>query len=662
METLNGLTPGLALDVLVKLLEETSRLDNRESDEVAMDVAYVRRRFDSEGFPFLTVCLPALGRSLDRSLATGNAYEAPQGFKLNGVLPCFMHDCWTGIFGEDGFLLEEPSPTSVRLVRQVTYLWYKVVQDFDAKVVRNKCEDFLTLDRQLPCPDKGKILSGRTRRIVESARLLLSRLFEVGSTSPTGDPFNLVAVSPTGAPFDPSDIVPRHGPGAVADGVASHLKYRWKTFYSDLDQEYPYSEYFYLNHSHLCYQLSRLLLLDTRKRGYARLCAVPKDSRGPRLISMEPLEYQWIQQGLGRAIVAWVERHNHTRGYVNFHDQNINRDLALVASVTGSQDTLDLKDASDRVSLWLVRQLFPRGLMKKFEAARTAGTEIEGKCYDLRKFAPMGSALCFPVESLCFWSLALATLNFDKLGSGYAVCPSDLRHQVWVFGDDLIVPKGGLDLLRPVFEELDLQFNVDKCCTGKYFRESCGMDAFQGVCVTPIRIKHWGTSPNDMVALCETATAFAKIGYSAVAGLLYSIVELATGVLPVDASGERSLHRYHPSAVTAQVLTAHTHRIRYNTALQRAEYRAVQPSPHHYTWDASDWGELWRCWPDPERDRLAETYRARARLWVSSLFPEDRGVIPGTFRAWEQPSVRPLPCQYTTPKVLRLEYRWLSLR
>jgi hypothetical protein len=160
--------------------------------------------------------------------------------------------------------------------------------------------------------------------------------------------------------------------------------------------------------------------LERLPAGTAKVVLVPKDSRGPRLISAEPLEYQWIQQGVGRSIVAHLEAHHLTKGRVNFTHQEVNRRLAQESSATLELATLDLKDASDRVSLELVRRVFKNTpeLVRALEAIRTDATLLpDGRVQSLKKFAPMGSAVCFPVEAFVFWAILTASIPCDKASS-----------------------------------------------------------------------------------------------------------------------------------------------------------------------------------------------------------------------------------------------------
>jgi hypothetical protein len=68
-----------------------------------------------------------------------------------------------------------------------------------------------------------------------------------------------------------------------------------------------------------------------------------------------------------------------------------------------------------------------------------------------------------------------------------------LRGEVAVFGDDIIVPSDSRELLFEALEVLHFKVNVQKSFWTGMFRESCGIDAFAGINVTPV---YW-KAPND---------------------------------------------------------------------------------------------------------------------------------------------------------------------
>jgi hypothetical protein len=144
-----------------------------------------------------------------------------------------------------------------------------------------------------------------------------------------------------------------------------------------------------------------------------------------------------------------MEAHSLTSGLVNFTDQGINRYQAYRGSITRESSTLDLKDASDRVSLALVENLFPNNWVEALKACRSAMTELpNGDIVTLSKHAPMGSALCFPVMALCIWAILTATANMAQTAHAVKVSGrlSESRKRfnwaepVYVYGDDIICP------------------------------------------------------------------------------------------------------------------------------------------------------------------------------------------------------------------------------
>jgi hypothetical protein len=171
----------------------------------------------------------------------------------------------------------------------------------------------------------------------------------------------------------------------------------------------------------------------------------------------------------------------------------------LSASVLKDLATVDLSAASDRLSCWLVERLFRanHSLLAAFIASRTRFLtnnidKKSPKLYKLRKFASMGSALTFPVQSICFFVLCVSAgfiTNRTTTGSdsheSFTEKLDFYARQVRVYGDDLIVPVSWMPVLERLFELLHLKINRTKTFVKGNFRESCGTDAFKGVNVSP---------------------------------------------------------------------------------------------------------------------------------------------------------------------------------
>jgi len=302
--------------------------------------------------------------------------------------------------------------------------------------------------------------------------------------------------------FDPLDIRPRHGPGSVSTREQLWGKYKWTRINPRINTMYPFDAYFCASLGHICDSYREFSSLQEVESS-AKVILVPKDSRGPRLISCEPLEFQWIQQGLGDAIVRRVEHHPLTRYNVHFTDQSPNQFGALLGSKYGHYASLDLKEASDRITVGLVRLLFPDPVRQALLCSRSQSTILpDGTTLPLHKFAPMGSALCFPVLALCVWAI-LSSAEDD----------ADARKSILVYGDDVIVRTDKSAHAIKWLEAFGLLVNRTKSCTSGFFRESCGTDAYRGVVVTPVRIRTtWAhrPSPNVYTSYIAYANSFYK--------------------------------------------------------------------------------------------------------------------------------------------------------
>jgi len=458
-------------------LHLTNACDNRSFERDQQEIV---ARARSEGVCFLTKTLPSYGKALDKALSLNTPLNIMGLKKAPGTnLPIFLGRLWANVFDADGCERSDAHVESLRSLRQFLYLFYRYELPCSQDLHENVIQTFKQVDEDIGVEP---LLESSDNEWLHLARGFTSRVF---------------------ASHNHMDIRPRHGPGSVSTKEKAQEKKYFKRWYRNIAVVYPYEEYFHYNLSHLCDRLDCYLGLEELDIGTAKVVLVPKDSRGPRLISCEPLEYQWIQQGLGRSIMERLECHRLTKGHVNFVDQTVNRGLALEGSRTGKYATLDMKDASDRVSVWLVQRLFgDLPLMDALYATRSGYTRLpDGSIVCLNKFAPMGSALCFPVESFVFYALCVSALVHSK---GYSWAKA--RGSVWVYGDDIICHIEDHDVLQAYLPKVKLMFNSSKCCTGKSFRESCGCDAFKGVDITPTKIRTvWNRqgSPECLMSYCS---------------------------------------------------------------------------------------------------------------------------------------------------------------
>jgi hypothetical protein len=521
--------------------------------DCSRDALTVTKRLRCEGLSFISKTLPRLGKAFDKAL-TGNKFDAV-GFltKTTSKLPIFMGKLFKLVFDDMGVILPEPDSRAIQCIRQVLYSFYKYetpyTQEQAQKVIKDfqACEAIMDFDPSRVDP-----------AIVLSSQSFLRRLF---------------------AGFDPRDIKPRHGPGAVAERLQPPDKWQWNEIPERLLDLYGV-DYFTSGVNHIVDALHVFIAMPDSDPS-ARVILVNKDSRGPRLISCEPYCFQYVQQGLMRSLVDLIEHHPLTRQGVHFRDQSLNQNAALMGSISGKLATLDLKEASDRVSLGLVKLLFPDWLMPFLESCRSHATVLpDGSTVVLKKFAPMGSALCFPILALTIYALLRsAGIGSDKL---------------LVYGDDVIVPIEDVSIAIQVLESAGLLVNRDKSCTAGLFRESCGMDAYNGVPCTPIRFRTvWDRHPtaSAYVSWISYQNEFFVRKYYQTAQVITEWVRERYRFAPCQ-EGRRA----YPSLMSPGNFDSNGHKPkrRINFALQRVEVKAIVPFNATYKVDDDGWWKVLR--------------------------------------------------------------------
>lgn len=237
----------------------------------------------------------------------------------------------------------------------------------------------------------------------------------------------------------------------------------------------------------------------------ARMIAVPKTFEKPRLIAAEPAWNGWFQQALGDILrrrmrrFAWLDTFNQDRnGYLSMEDGN---------------GTIDQSRASDRVGVELVRYLFGPYWFRLLDAVRTPSVDcLCGDNHVLAKFAGMGSATTFPVETLVFAAIAMASMAVtdglvidhpDRVAQLFSI----YGDRVGFYGDDAVVPAAYVDTVIADYERFGFIANCEKSYAYGPFKESCGVYSFMGVDVTPTRRRRLLSTKSDAVSIAA-ATSF----------------------------------------------------------------------------------------------------------------------------------------------------------
>jgi hypothetical protein len=226
--------------------------------------------------------------------------------------------------------------------------------------------------------------------------------------------------------------------------------------------------------------------------------------------------------------------------FVSFDNQKLSGDMALQGSRDGSLATIDLSSASDRLSCYVVERLFRKcpSLVHALHASRTRyiRDDISGETpifVKMKKFASQGTAVTFPVQTLCFLIIALGSniqgeVTWTKIRR--------LRDKVRVFGDDIIIPNTGYADTVRVLTKLGLKVNMEKSFHKGYFRESCGVDAFMGYDITPCKLtRAVPDGPSSRQAIIDQSNNLYKKGYWVAAKRLESTMGRSINHLPITA-------------------------------------------------------------------------------------------------------------------------------
>lgn len=441
-----------------------------------LDWKTIERRSKDEGLPFLTITLPSFGSDFLEALDQGSVgRHLFVSFSRKGELPRFLGGFLDLVFDRGtGRLLDTPSIDAIYAIIQISCLMPKI--DLECSKERKEaairkyiqCEqDIRKFEKEVPVKE--------LMRFARISDMLWKSIFdEVDRKIGFGE------------------IIPKHGPGTTADGLLGNKKYMQTEWPARLESVFPMREFLISNDASFASELDPVNILEPGQERPVEVLLVPKTQKTPRIIAREPTATQYVQQGILEAIEEAIQANNNARKLISWKYQLPNQQLALSGSLFGDLATLDLSEASDRVSCLLIAVMLRRhpNLAKGVAACRSRTADVPGVgVIPLSKFASMGSALCFPFESMVFMTAIFMGIE-DTLNR--PVDQEDIKRllgRVRVYGDDIIIP---VEYTRAVVCSLEnLAFKVNKSksfWTGK-FRESCGKWYYDGVEVTPIRVR-----------------------------------------------------------------------------------------------------------------------------------------------------------------------------
>lgn len=258
-----------------------------------------------------------------------------------------------------------------------------------------------------------------------------------------------------------------------------------------------------------------------------RFTTALKDALKHRGISIEASENIFVQLAVGGEMKDRLRR----VGLNLAVGKDIHMRKAREASITGRDATLDLTAASDSVARTLVKLLLPEDWYDLLDCLRSHRTffsgkekeilqritgrslprgkdgkarskkrpsdgDTDGEWFYLEKFSSMGNGFTFELETLIFLGLAVVTAR--RLG-----VRSEVGTDIYVFGDDIIVPEEVAVPLTKVLRWCGFTLNERKSYITGPFRESCGGDYFLGHDVRPYYLEKFPHDPASWIAMAN---------------------------------------------------------------------------------------------------------------------------------------------------------------
>lgn len=448
-------------------------LENLVGTSTTLDIQTVKRRFKDEGLSFLSITLAQFCKDFERSLDRGYvSHDLFSHFAFTGSCPRFLGGFFDLIFDRrSGILKELPNLQAIWAIRQFTGMWSKIEIDCSQERVDLAYKEYSLSEVTVRLADASRTAED-LKDFQRVSSLLFSHLF-----------LKLDLMVKHG------EVVPKHGSGSTAEGILGNKKFLSCTWTDRLEYLFPAREFLSSSYSHSFEH--DIVWRAPAHEPPVKVIHVPKTLKTPRIIAMEPVHMMYVQQGLMEIIYENVKRDNFLSRFISFEDQSPNQVMAREGSITKELATLDLSAASDLVSNQLVRELtrcFPN-LFEAVQASRSQVADVRGELIRLAKFASMGSALCFPMETFVFLTLIFVGIERARATRLSLRDIASFSDSVRVYGDDMIVPVDYVHDVVAVLQSFGLKVNSGKSFWTGMFRESCGKEYYNGSDVSIVKLR-----------------------------------------------------------------------------------------------------------------------------------------------------------------------------
>lgn len=551
------------------------------------DLSTIRSRVEAEGLSFLTITLSNFCQDFERSLEIGFIDSTLfSNFKKerSGPIPSFLKGMVSQVFDpKTGELYDDKRnphhqkflddiATVIEGIRQICLAFKKVELQCTPERVHKALDNYINVEAQFSefLPSEQEIC-----KFLQVSDYVWGNIF---------------------GGINPRECIPRHGPGATAERISGNRKYDWQEWYDRLDTYFPYIGFAVpIGMADSYEEIEKVSIIPPEQERPVRVITVPKTLKTPRVIAIEPVCMQFVQQGIRDILYRMIESSSITGGQINFSDQSVNQKIALTSSVDRQYSTIDLSDASDRVPLKLALCMFRTNpdLMDSIMSCRSTLAELpNGRVIGpLSKFASMGSALCFPIEAMYFYTICIVAL-LDAQQLSYTIRNIlSVSKLVYVYGDDIIVPSTYAVIVLDYLQKYNCKVNSQKTFVTGKFRESCGVEAYLGYEVTPtyFRVlppKHKRQAAH-IISWIATANLFYKRGYWRCANSMFKTIEKLVGSIPYVSENSEAIGRI--SYLGYRTIG------RWHDKLHRFEVKAMVPRPIYRTDKLEGYGALMKC-------------------------------------------------------------------
>ncbi len=434
-------------------------------------------RYEHEGLSFLTITLPRFGKDFQKSLDLGKVDSSLfAGFRRSGGLPVFLQGFLRRVFDPSGVVLPNPDINAIYSVRQLCFVFEKIALDCSKERYKKAMSGYVQTESDVRAAD---------RRLSERNAIGLRNSFAMLF----GDSIDRLNRDLRDGRYD--RFMPKHGPGATADHLVGNQKFQQSRWSSRLERILPAGEFLIPNWKYYA-QLQGIDIHSPGAEQPVKVISVPKTLKTPRIIAIEPTAMQYAQQAVLAAILDTWEKDEFLSKYITLQDQTPNQRMAREGSIHGRLATVDLSEASDRVSNQLVRHLLAPwpDFLEVVDACRSRSADVPGfGVLRLAKFASMGSALTFPIETMVFLAVVFHRLRMAHPTASIQDLKTRALESTRAYGDDLIVP---VEIVRDVIIDLEsygFKVNGDKTFYNGSFRESCGKDYYDGTDISCVRLR-----------------------------------------------------------------------------------------------------------------------------------------------------------------------------